>query len=128
MCVCVCARARTRESNYISIMCEHNTANSGLLQLQVNMQIKFFPRKLERVMEDYGVAESWTKKCIVSIDWVHKFYGYTDKGELLIKNDIGVVSIYPESLNQNILAIKDADWLAYIANSVESLVLLGDSK
>ena len=79
-------------------------------------------------MEDYGVAESWTKKCIVSIDWVHKFYGYTDKGELLIKNDIGVVSIYPESLNQNILAIKDADWLAYIANSVESLVLLGDSK
>ena len=47
-------------------------------------------------MEDYGVAESWTKKCIVSIDWVHKFYGYIDKGELLIKNDIGVVSSYPE--------------------------------
>ena len=86
------------------------------------MQIQFFPRRLERVMEDYGVAESWTKKCIVSIDWVHKFYGYIDKGELLIKNDIGVVSSYPESLNQNILAI--ADWLANIANSVESLVLL----
>ncbi|XP_030936707.1 uncharacterized protein LOC115961963 [Quercus lobata] len=41
-------------------------------------------------------------------------------------NDIGVVSIYPESLNQNILAIKDANWLAYIANSVESLILLDD--
>ena len=79
------------------------------------------------VMEDYGVAESWTKKRIVSKDRVHKFYGYTDKGELLIKNDIGMVSIYPESLNQNVLAVKDADWLAYIANSEESLVLLDDT-
>ena len=79
-------------------------------------------------MEDHGVAESWTQKCTVSIDWVHKFYGYTDKGELLIKNDIGVVSIYPESLNQNILAIKDADWLADIINSVESLVILDDGQ
>ena len=70
------------------------------------------------VMEDYGVAESWTKKCVVSTDWVHKFYGYTDKGDF----------IYPESLNQNVLAVKDADWLAYIANSVESLVLLDEGK
>ena len=79
-------------------------------------------------MEDYSVAKSWTQKCVVSIDWVHKFYGCIDKGELLIQNDIGVVSIYPESLNQNILAIKDANWLAYIANSVESLILLDDGK
>ncbi|KAK9993101.1 hypothetical protein SO802_022804 [Lithocarpus litseifolius] len=60
--------------------------------------------------------------------WVHKFYGCIDKGELLIKNDVKVVSIYPESLNQNILAIKDVDWLAHIANLVESLVLLDENR
>uniref|UniRef100_A0A2N9GBQ0 F-box domain-containing protein n=1 Tax=Fagus sylvatica TaxID=28930 RepID=A0A2N9GBQ0_FAGSY len=48
----------------------------------------------------------------------------TDNGELLIKNATGLVSLDPESLNVNKLAIEDARWMAYTPNSMESLVLL----
>ena len=61
-------------------------------------------------------------------DWVDYFFGCTDDGELLIKNDTGPVSIDPESQNQNILAIEDADWMGFTANSMESLILLDGGK
>ena len=82
------------------------------------------------VMEEYGVTESWTRKYMVPMiwDWVDYFFGCTDNGELLIKNDTGPVSIDPESQNQNILAIEDADWMGFTANSMESLILLDGGK
>ena len=83
------------------------------------------------VMEEYGVADSWTRKFLVPLrDWVweHLFYGCTDNGELLIKNASGLVSIDPESRNQNILAIEDSKWVGFSANSMESLVLLDEGK
>uniref|UniRef100_A0A7N2RB33 F-box domain-containing protein n=1 Tax=Quercus lobata TaxID=97700 RepID=A0A7N2RB33_QUELO len=52
------------------------------------------------------------------------FYGCTDKGELLIKNATGLISFDPENQKQNILAIEDADWVGFTANSMESLILL----
>ena len=77
-------------------------------------------------MKEYGVAESWTKKYRVQTDWLCNgdFFGSTNNGELLIKNATGLVSIDSESQNQNILAIEDANWVAFSANSMESLVLL----
>uniref|UniRef100_A0A2N9EFR3 F-box domain-containing protein n=1 Tax=Fagus sylvatica TaxID=28930 RepID=A0A2N9EFR3_FAGSY len=72
------------------------------------------------VMREYGVVESWTKRC-VRVDWVRCFYGCTDNGELLIEKADELVSFDPESLNENILAIEAID---YTANSMESLVLL----
>ncbi|KAL4612531.1 hypothetical protein ACB092_08G206900 [Castanea dentata] len=82
------------------------------------------------VMEEYGVAESWTRKYMVPMNWVWNgyFFGCTDNGELLIKNAIGPVSIDLESPNQNILAIGDADWMGFTANSMESLILLDGGK
>ncbi|KAF3949016.1 hypothetical protein CMV_025055 [Castanea mollissima] len=82
------------------------------------------------VMEEYGVAESWTRKYMVPMNWVWEgyFFGCTDNGELLIKNATGPVSIDPESPNQNILAIEDADWMGFTANSMESLILLDGGK
>nr|XP_023911842.1 F-box/kelch-repeat protein At3g23880-like [Quercus suber] len=83
------------------------------------------------VMEEYGVSKSWTRKYMVPMIWVWEgyFFGCTDNGELLIKNATGPVSIDPESPNQNILAIEDADWMGFTANSMESLILLdGGSK
>ena len=58
------------------------------------------------------------------------FYGNgrTDNGELLIKTATGLVSIDPESQNQNILAFEDADWVGCTANSMESLILLDGGK
>ncbi|XP_030945207.1 F-box/kelch-repeat protein At3g23880-like isoform X1 [Quercus lobata] len=78
------------------------------------------------VMEEYGVPESWTRKFVIPMKWVRweHFFGCTNNGELLIKNATGLVSIDPESQNQNILAIEDANWVAFSANSMESLVLL----
>ncbi|KAF3947349.1 hypothetical protein CMV_026505 [Castanea mollissima] len=82
------------------------------------------------VMEEYGVAESWTRKYLVARNWVSGgyFFGCTDNGELLIKNSTGPVSIDPESQNQNILAIEDPDWMGFTANSMESLILLDGGK
>ncbi|XP_030942772.1 F-box/kelch-repeat protein At3g06240-like isoform X4 [Quercus lobata] len=82
------------------------------------------------VMEEYGVAESWTRKYMVPMIWVWEgyFFGCTDNGELLIENATGLVSIDPESPNQNILAIEDADWMGFAANSMESLILLDGGK
>ncbi|KAK7826922.1 hypothetical protein CFP56_031584, partial [Quercus suber] len=82
------------------------------------------------VMEEYGVAESWIKKYMVPMILNSHFYGNgcTDNGELLIKTAIGLVSIDPESRSQNILAIEDADWVGYAANSMESLILLDGGK
>ncbi|XP_075674267.1 F-box/kelch-repeat protein At3g06240-like [Castanea sativa] len=78
------------------------------------------------VMEEYGVAESWTRKYLVPKNWVSDgyFYGCTDNAELLIESGTTLVSIDPESQNQNILAIEDADWMRFTANSMESLILL----
>ncbi|XP_075673260.1 F-box/kelch-repeat protein At3g23880-like [Castanea sativa] len=78
------------------------------------------------VMEEYGVPESWTRKFVIPMEWVRweHFFGCTNNGELLINNATGLVSIDPESQNQNILAIEDANWVAFSANSMESLVLL----
>uniref|UniRef100_A0A7N2RE12 Uncharacterized protein n=2 Tax=Quercus lobata TaxID=97700 RepID=A0A7N2RE12_QUELO len=77
-------------------------------------------------MEEYGVAESWTKKYSVPMirGSVVNFYGCTDNGELLIKNATGLISFDPESRNQNFLAIEDADWVGFTANSMKSLILL----
>ena len=75
------------------------------------------------VMREYGVVESWTKKC-VPVDLVQNFYGCTDNGELLIENETGFVSFDPESLYENILAIEVPQWVRYTTNSIESLVLL----
>ena len=82
------------------------------------------------VMEEYGVAESWTRKYMVPMIWVWEgyFFGCTDNSELLIKNATGLVSIDPKSPNQNILAIEDADWMGFAANSMESLILLDGGK
>ena len=82
------------------------------------------------VMEEYGVAESWIKKYMVPMILNSHFYGNgrTDNGELLIKTATGLVSIDPESQNQNILAIEDADWVGCTANSMESLILLDGGK
>ncbi|XP_050263049.1 uncharacterized protein LOC126707449 [Quercus robur] len=76
-------------------------------------------------MEEYGVPESWTRKFVIPMKWVRweHFFGCTNNGELLINNATGLVSIDPESQNQNILAIEDANWVAFSA-SMESLVLL----
>ncbi|KAK7825350.1 pentatricopeptide repeat-containing protein [Quercus suber] len=78
------------------------------------------------VMEKYGVAKSWTRKFVIPMKWVWagNFFGCTNNGELLIKNATGLVSIDPESQNQNILDIEDANWVAFSTNSMESLVLL----
>ena len=78
------------------------------------------------VMEEYGVPESWTRKFVIPMKWVRweHFFGCTNNGELLIKNATGLVSIDSESQNQNILAIEDAHWVVFSANSMESLVLL----
>uniref|UniRef100_A0A7N2MYS3 F-box domain-containing protein n=1 Tax=Quercus lobata TaxID=97700 RepID=A0A7N2MYS3_QUELO len=78
------------------------------------------------VMEEYGVPESWTRKFVIPMEWVcmGHFFGCTNNGELLIKNATGLVSFDLESQNQNILAIEDANWVAFSANSMESLVLL----
>uniref|UniRef100_A0A2N9IQT9 F-box domain-containing protein n=1 Tax=Fagus sylvatica TaxID=28930 RepID=A0A2N9IQT9_FAGSY len=82
------------------------------------------------VMREYGVFESWTKIC-VSMGFVDKYYGCTDSGELLIENNIGLISFHSESLSENNLGIslsEDAkeysQWVGYTANSTESLVLL----
>ncbi|XP_065629068.1 F-box/kelch-repeat protein At3g06240 isoform X1 [Quercus suber] len=82
------------------------------------------------VMEEYGVAESWIEKYMVPMILNSHFYcnGCTDNGELLIKTATGLVSIDPESRNQNILAIEDADWVGCTANSMESLILLDGGK
>ena len=77
------------------------------------------------VMREYGVAESWTKKS-VSMDWIDNFYGCTDNGELLIQNATGLVLFDPESLNENVIAIDDFNWVDYTANSMECLVLVND--
>ncbi|KAL4616413.1 hypothetical protein ACB092_07G197100 [Castanea dentata] len=76
------------------------------------------------VMEEYGVAESWTRKYTLPIIWNNHFYGCTDNGEVLIKDATGLISFDPESRKQNILAIEDADWVGFTANSMESLILL----
>uniref|UniRef100_A0A2N9FNF2 F-box associated domain-containing protein n=1 Tax=Fagus sylvatica TaxID=28930 RepID=A0A2N9FNF2_FAGSY len=76
------------------------------------------------VMREYGVVESWTKKSVPNGFGLQDFYGCTDNGELLIENATGLVSLDPESLNENKLAIEDAQWMAYTPNSMESLVLL----
>ncbi|KAL4607538.1 hypothetical protein ACB092_09G182300 [Castanea dentata] len=76
------------------------------------------------LMKEYGVAESWTRKC-VPIDWCHHFHGCTDNGELLIKICTGLISIDPENLLQNSLITEfNIRWVCYAANSIESLVLL----
>ncbi|XP_075639057.1 F-box/kelch-repeat protein At3g06240-like isoform X2 [Castanea sativa] len=76
------------------------------------------------VMKEYGVAESWTRKC-VPIDWCHHFHGCTDNGELLITICTGLISIDPENLLQNSLITEfNIRWVCYAANSIESLVLL----
>ena len=82
------------------------------------------------VMEEYGVAEFWTRKYMVPMIWVRvgNFYCCTDNGELLIKNATGLVSIDPENRKQNILLIEDADWVGFMANLMESLILLDGSK
>ena len=77
-------------------------------------------------MKEYGVAESWTKKCI-PMDYFSYFYGCTNNGELLFQNANGLVSTFdPESLNKNIFAIEAASWVGCTctANSMESLILL----
>ncbi|KAK7829751.1 hypothetical protein CFP56_028906 [Quercus suber] len=75
-------------------------------------------------MKEYGVAESWTKKCI-PMDSFSYFYGCTNNGELLFQNANGLVSTFdPESLNKNIFAIEAASWVRGTANSMESLILL----
>ncbi|XP_030942378.1 F-box/kelch-repeat protein At3g06240-like [Quercus lobata] len=76
------------------------------------------------VMEKYGVVGSWTRKCLIPADSPHEFYCSTDNGELLFKSANGMVSINPpESLNWSLLAIEDANWVGFSANSMESLVL-----
>ncbi|KAL4612532.1 hypothetical protein ACB092_08G207000 [Castanea dentata] len=82
------------------------------------------------VMEEYGVAECWTRKYMVEMDWFRDghFFGFADNGELLIKNAFGLVSIDLESQNQNILAIEGADWVGSTTNSMESLILLDGGK
>ena len=76
------------------------------------------------VMKEYGVAESWTRKC-VPIDWFHHFHGCTDNGELLIENAMGLISIDPENLLQNSFIMEsNIRCVDYAANSIESLVLL----
>ena len=77
------------------------------------------------VMEEYGVVGSWTRKCLIPMDSPHDFYCCTDNGELLFKSANGLVSINPpESQNSSILAIEDANWVGFSADSMESLVLL----
>ncbi|KAK7860809.1 f-box protein [Quercus suber] len=82
------------------------------------------------IMDEYGVAESWNRKYTVPIIQVRvvNFYGCTDNGELLIKSATRLISFDPESQKQNILAIEDADWVGFTANSMESLILLDGRK
>ena len=75
------------------------------------------------MMKEYGVVESWTKIC-VPVNYFGNFCGCTDNGELLYINDTKLVSLDPDSLNENIIAIEDVIWEGYTANSMESLVLL----
>ena len=75
------------------------------------------------MMKEYGVVESWTKIC-VPVKFFGNFCGCTDIDELLYNNDTKLVSLDPESLNENIIAIEDVEWEGYTANSMESLVLL----
>uniref|UniRef100_A0A2N9HL07 F-box domain-containing protein n=1 Tax=Fagus sylvatica TaxID=28930 RepID=A0A2N9HL07_FAGSY len=75
------------------------------------------------VMKEYGVLESWTKICL-PVNYFGNFCGCTDNGELLYINDTKLVSLDPDSLNENIIAIEEVIWEGYTANSMESLVLL----
>uniref|UniRef100_A0A2N9FYE1 F-box associated domain-containing protein n=1 Tax=Fagus sylvatica TaxID=28930 RepID=A0A2N9FYE1_FAGSY len=75
------------------------------------------------VIEEYGVLESWTEKC-VPVDPVENFYGCTDNGELLIEYETGLVSFDPESLNENDIDIGYTHWVGYRNNTIEGLVLL----
>ena len=58
------------------------------------------------------------------MNYFGNFCGCTDNGELLYSNDTKLVSLDPDSLNENIIAIEDVIWEGYTANSMESLVLL----
>ncbi|KAL4616411.1 hypothetical protein ACB092_07G197000 [Castanea dentata] len=82
------------------------------------------------VMEEYGVAESWTRIYRVPMIWVGdvRFCGCTDNGEVWIKNSTGLISFDPESQNLNVLGVEDADWVGFTANSMESLILLNGGK
>ena len=80
------------------------------------------------VMEEYGVPESWTRKFVMEWAWTFHFFACTNNGELLIKNASGLASIDPENQNQNIFPIEIANWMAFSANSMESLVLLDRGK
>ncbi|XP_075672521.1 F-box/kelch-repeat protein At3g23880-like [Castanea sativa] len=75
------------------------------------------------VMEEYGVVGSWTRKFLIPMDSPHDFYCCTDNGELIFKSANGLVSINPPR-SRSILAIEDANWVGFSANSMESLVLL----
>ena len=78
------------------------------------------------VMTEYGVAKSWTKKC-VPMDKHAKFLSCTINGELLIRRydlKVRIVSFDPESLKEEVLRIPDPRDVIYTTNFVESLVLL----
>ncbi|KAM3690879.1 hypothetical protein ACJW31_09G153000 [Castanea mollissima] len=77
------------------------------------------------VMKEYGVVESWTKRCVPMGELGH-FYGCTINGELLIEKygDHQTLAFDPESLNEEIHRIPRPEWMIYTANFVESLVLL----
>ena len=80
------------------------------------------------MMREYGVVESWTKISLPE-DLFGQFIGCTDSAELLIHtSDKGLVSYYPESLNENYLGIQNSFWFRYTADLKESLVLLDQVK
>uniref|UniRef100_A0A2N9H1Z7 F-box domain-containing protein n=1 Tax=Fagus sylvatica TaxID=28930 RepID=A0A2N9H1Z7_FAGSY len=76
------------------------------------------------VMREYGVVESWTKKCIPMGLFYTSFYDCIDTGEFLVQNVNGLVSFDPESLNEDFLEINNKDWVHYTTDSLENLVLL----
>ena len=74
------------------------------------------------VMGEYGVVESWAKKC-VSMENVWHLFGCTDNGELLIQTtQHGIVSFDPDSLTENDIGIPCRLWLDYTSDFMESLV------
>ena len=78
------------------------------------------------VMKEYGVVESWTEH-VVPVENVSQFFGCTGSGELVITKSIvphQLFSFDPESRDENNLGILDPTPEAYIANFMESLVLL----
>ncbi|KAK9285130.1 hypothetical protein L1049_024315 [Liquidambar formosana] len=81
------------------------------------------------VMKEYGVAESWSKRCTVSLrGGLGTAVALRKKGEILMSTDDGeLVSYHPETQQTKDLGIHGTKDSFYVDNYMETLVLLNNS-